>query len=163
MSYATVAVTPGAGATINVDRISGNDFQRMKPAWGTENSALDVSLTNPLPIQDTQPSTYHLITAASTNAANIKSSAGILRGVHVFNAAAYPVYVKFHNTAGAPTAGSGVVLTVGVQAGGVRDFQLAGRGRAFGTGIGITVVKLMPDNDTTVVVANDAQIEVLYE
>jgi hypothetical protein len=163
VAYTTVAFTPGAGANINVDRVSGNDFQRTKPAWGVEGSAVDASLSNPLPIQDTQVSSYHLVTAASTNAANIKASPGILRGVHVFNVAAYPIYVKFHNTAGTPTAGAGVVFTVGVQAGGVRDVQLAGRGRAFGTGIGITVVKLMPDSDATAVVANDAQIEVLYE
>ena len=163
MSYTTIAVTPGAGANVNVDRIAGNDTQRVKAAWGTEGAVSDVSLLNPLPIQDMNQSTYHLVTAASANAASVKASAGILRGVHVFNNTTYPIYVKFHNTAGTPTAGSGVVFTVGVQAGTMRDLVLPGRGKAFGTGIGITVVKDMSDSGTTAVAANDAQVEVAYE
>lgn len=105
---------------------------------------------------------FHLVTAATTNANNVKASAGQLYGVHVFNNAAYPVFVKFHNTAGTPTPGSGVVFTVGVQAGTQRDVQST-FGIAFGTGIGLSVVQGITDADTTAVALNDAVIDVEYK
>ena len=107
-------------------------------------------------------STSHLVTAATTNATSIKASAGLLKSVHVLSVRATPLYVKFHNTAGTPTAGSGVVLTVGVQAGMQRDFVLPDGGRSFATGIGMTVVSDIADAGTTAVAASDAVIEVVY-
>jgi hypothetical protein len=101
----------------------------------------------------------HLVAAASTNAASIKGSAGTLMGVRVFNNAGYPIYVKFHNTAGVPTAGTGVIETVGVQAGTSVRFVL---GRAYATGIGVTMVKGLTDADATVLAANDAVVDIFY-
>ena len=150
MSYTTVAVTPGAGANINVDRISSNDYQRVKRTYGQEGLAADVV------------STYHLVTAASTNAARIKSGASCLLGVSVFSLRATPLYIKFHDTnSSPPTAGSGVTLVVGVQAGTQRDFLIPG-GRAFTSGLGITVVTGIADSDSAAVALNDAVIEVFY-
>lgn len=106
-------------------------------------------------------SKYHVVTAATTNAANIKASAGAVRSVRVFNNAFYPIYVKLHNTAGAPTAGVGVVETIGVQAGTQLVHELSG-GDEFTTGIGITIVKGIADNDATAVAVNDAVIDVFY-
>lgn len=108
-------------------------------------------------------STHHRITTASTNAVNIKASAGVLRAVRIFNKAAAPIYVKFHNTAGTPTAGSGVVYTVACQAGLRADVVIAGGGRSFATGIGMTVVTGLDDSDATAVALNDAIIEVEFE
>jgi hypothetical protein len=79
----------------------------------------------------------HTVAAASTNAKNIKASAGLLAGVRIFNNAPYPIFVKFHNTAGVPTAGAGVVKTIGVQAGMPRDVEIDG-GHYFSTGIGMS-------------------------
>ncbi len=111
----------------------------------------------------TNPSTTHLITAASTNATNIKSSAGTLLSVHIYNNADYPIHVKFHNNAGTPTAGTGVVFTASCQAGTHRDLVIPKGGRSFATGIAITVVTGIADSDNTAVAANDASIEVCYE
>lgn len=108
-------------------------------------------------------STAHLIAAATDNATSIKAAAGTLKSVHVFNVSDVPVYVKFHNTAAVPTAGAGVVLTVGVQAGTQREFVLPDGGKAFTTGIGMTVVAGIPDNSTGAVGAASAAIEVCYE
>lgn len=162
MSYTTIPVTPGSGANVNVDRIGGNDFQRFKLSWGVQGSAVDVSSSDPFPIQDTNQSTYHLITDG-TDSANIKSTGGIVRGVLILNTAAYPIYIKFHNTGGTPTPGSGVVMTVPVQAGFLLPFTFPGRGKAFATGIGITVVKDAADAGSTPVAAGDGVIEVFYE
>lgn len=101
----------------------------------------------------------HLVSAGSTNATIVKASAGLLVGVRVFNNAAYPIYVKFHNTSGAPTPGAGVVKTIGVQAGTQRDVLIPG-GHYFSTGIGMSIVKGIADADVTAVLANDCVVDV---
>lgn len=45
-----VAYTPGSGATIAADEIGGVLYQRIKPAIGEDGSAVDVSLSNPMPM-----------------------------------------------------------------------------------------------------------------
>jgi hypothetical protein len=45
-----VGYTPGSGATIAADDIGGVLYQRMKPAFGADGSATDVSSSNPLPV-----------------------------------------------------------------------------------------------------------------
>ena len=107
-------------------------------------------------------SNYHAVAAASDNAANVKASAGQLYSVTVYNNAAYSVYVKFHNTAGTPTAGAGVVRTVGVPAGGGNNWS-SDIGVAFGTGIGITIVKDITDAGTTAVALSDCVVDVQYK
>ena len=110
----------------------------------------------------TGASAYHVVAAASTNAANIKASAGRVTGWVIFNSADYPVYIKFHNTAGTPTAGSGVVYTIGVQSGTQIVFD-DDDGIAFSTGIGISITKLIADADTTAILASDCVVNVNYK
>lgn len=107
-------------------------------------------------------SIYHVVTAASTNAANVKASAGRVTGWSCFNNAAYPVYVKFHNTGGTPTAGTGVVYTIGIQAG-VEVHYEDDDGLAFSTGIGISIVKGITDADATAVAASDCVVNVHWK
>jgi hypothetical protein len=107
-------------------------------------------------------SIYHVASAGSTNAANIKASAGRVTGWVIFNSADYPIYVKFHNTAGTPTAGTGVVYTIGVQGGTHVNFD-DDDGIAFATGIGVSITKLLADSDTTAVLANDCVVNVNYK
>jgi len=116
-----------------------------------------------LTLREPVVSTGHLIAAGSGDATSIKAAAGTLKSVHVFSKASAPIYVKFHNTVGAPTPGAAVALTVGVQAGTQRDFVIPGGGRAFATGIGMSVVTGIADSDSTGVTAGDASIEVCYE
>jgi hypothetical protein len=105
---------------------------------------------------------YHVVSAASTNGVSINASAGRVLGWTIFNIADYPVYVKFHNTAGAVTAGTGVVYTVGVQSGQSVVFE-DDDGLAFATGIGISIVKGIADADTTAVLASDCVVNVHYK
>jgi hypothetical protein len=104
-----------------------------------------------------------IVTAATTNAQNIVARAAVLRGFSFYNAAEYPVYLKFHNTAGSPTPGSGVLLAFGLQAGTGRDWGIPAGGYAFATGIGITVTKGIANNDTTATAASDAVIQLFFE
>jgi hypothetical protein len=104
---------------------------------------------------------HHFVAAATTNARSVKASAGTVYRVSILNVADYPVYLKFHNTAGVPTAGAGVVRTVGVQAGTQVVLDL-GAGEAFATGIGVTLVKDITDAGTTAVAASDAVVDIDY-
>ncbi len=118
--------------------------------------------THPQPATTGGCAMYHVVAGASTNTANIKASPGQLYGVHVFNAAAYPVHVKFHNTSGTPTAGVAIVRTVTCQAGQRADVAFP-LGLAFSTGIGVSIVKLLADSDTTVLVAGDCILDAEYK
>lgn len=106
-------------------------------------------------------SNYHAVSAAGTNAAIVKAGPGNVYGWRIYNNAGYPIYVKLHNTAGAPTPGTGVVATIAVQAGTIDDEGDA-LGMAFATGIGISIVKGLPDGDTTPVAANDCVVDLQY-
>lgn len=93
--------------------------------------------------------------AASTNATNLKASAGQIYSIDVFNNAAYNVFLKLYNKASSPTVGTDVpVWTIPVPTGGgyAREFP---RGKTFATGISYAITKLEADSDTTVVVADD--------
>jgi hypothetical protein len=107
---------------------------------------------------------FHLVAAATTNTNNIKASPGQVYGWRIFNASGgfYPVYIKLHNTAGTPTAGAGVVETIGVQAGVADDFFLP-VGIAFAAGIGISIVKGIADSDNNAVALNDCVVDIFYK
>ncbi len=53
MSYATGVSDVGSGGIAwGIDTIGGTSFARMKCGWGAENSFVDVSASNPLPVGD---------------------------------------------------------------------------------------------------------------
>ena len=176
MADTAVAITAGAGTNIDTRTESTNLNHRqvvvlgdpstndgVAPVDGTAGVKVNLGADNDVTLAGTGPllSAHHFVAAASANAANVKASAGTFYGFDLFNAAAYPVYLKLHNTAGTPTAGAGVIRTFGVQAG-VRAFVMLPGGLAFGTGIGITVVKDLADAGTTATAANDAVGEIFY-
>lgn len=45
-----IGYTPGTGATVAADDIGGVLFQRIKPTWGEDGAATDVSAAAPLPV-----------------------------------------------------------------------------------------------------------------
>jgi hypothetical protein len=49
-----IGYTPGSGALVAADDVGGVLYQRIKPAFGADNTAVDVSETNPLPVTDAQ-------------------------------------------------------------------------------------------------------------
>jgi len=96
----------------------------------------------------------HLVSAATTNATVVKGSAGRVLGWFFVNTNAAIRYVKLHNQTTTPTAGTGVVRTIGIPANGVASFTLEG-GIAFSTGIALTTVTGAADADNTAVGLND--------
>ena len=96
-----------------------------------------------------------VVAAATTNATNLKASAGNIFSIRVFNVAAYDVFLKLYNKASSPTVGTDTpVWTIPIKAGtGFSEhFHL---GYQLGTGISYAITKLQADSDTTAVAASD--------
>ena len=128
MAYTGVGTDPGASPTLLVfaDVVGGDNIQGVKLIDATAGSSTPVGTSgNPLWTQTSATANsldYHAVTIGSNNATNIKGSSAQLLAVHVFNNAAYPIYVKLFNKATGPLPGTDVpAVTVGVQAGLGRD------------------------------------------
>lgn len=107
-------------------------------------------------------STYHVISAASTNAANVKASAGVVTGYYLVNTAATFRYVKLYDLAGTPTVGtSPVAETWGIPPTSAANMNLDPP-LAFPTGIAIAIVAGIADSDATAVGANDVAVNLYY-
>jgi hypothetical protein len=50
MAYEGIGYTPGSGKDVAADNIAARLFQRIKIAFGDEGAAVDVSATNPMPV-----------------------------------------------------------------------------------------------------------------
>jgi hypothetical protein len=92
-------------------------------------------------------SIHHIVSAASTNVAQIKATAGRVLGYCLSNTTASWRYVKLHNVASA-TAGSGVVQTIGIPPNGKVNCDL-GQGIGFATAISRSIVTGAADADAT--------------
>lgn len=110
-------------------------------------------------------SKFHLVGAATTNQTNVKASAGQVYAITAFNTTATPVYLKFHNTAGSPTAGSGVTDTFLIpgNTNGSGMVINIDKGIAFSTGIAITVVAGIADADATAIGASSVVLNIYYK
>lgn len=109
-------------------------------------------------------STAHVVSAASNNATSLKATPGHVFDVRGFNVAAYPVYIKFYDTAGTPNPASSTVKCIlGIQAGGQSSPAWPTGGIPFTTGIGYAIVKGIGDTDNTAVSAADAVVDIVYE
>jgi hypothetical protein len=102
------------------------------------------------------PSTYRLLSAAATtNGANVKSSAGTVKGIQGFNNKASAVFLKLYNKATSPTVGTDTpVKTIYLPASAAFAFDF-GTGIAFATGISIALTGAGADADTTALASGD--------
>ncbi len=93
---------------------------------------------------------FHLLSAASTNAANIKSSAGTVYSIMAVNTAAATYFLRLFDKASTPIPGTDVpVLTIPVLAGQSVTLPVP-TGIACASGIGIDLTGAIGDNDATV-------------
>lgn len=106
-------------------------------------------------------SATHLVSAATTNATVVKASAGKVLGWYLANTNAAWRYVKLHNQTTTPTAGTGVVRTIGIPPNGVASFFSEG-GIALATGIALTTVTGSADADATAVGVGDIVGELFF-
>jgi len=109
---------------------------------------------------------YSLISAATTNATLVKSSAGQIAALVVGNSGAGAAYMKLYNSGTIPTAGSGTpvwrVMVPGNTAGAGAVIPIP-PGLVFSSGIGFTITGAYADNDTTAVLAGQVLANVAYQ
>lgn len=103
---------------------------------------------------------FHLVSAASNNATNIKNSAGQVYGYEIYNTNAAVRFVKLYNKSSAPNpASDSPFRTIAVPAGGRAHFHST-TGLALGNGISLATVTGISDTDNTSVGAGDLVIDI---
>lgn len=181
LTYTTLG---SGGSVIGSLLVAGNTMLTGNGITGTGSQRVTIASDNtpfPVKIDQTTPGTtnavqdipaasgglskFHLVAAATDNATSVKASAGQVYSITAFNLNAAARYLKFHNTAGTPTAGSGVTdtyLIPGNTAGAGLVINID-KGIAFGTGIGITIVTGITDASTTAVAASEIVVNIYYK
>jgi hypothetical protein len=152
----------------NIATNSGNkDNGTLRVVLATDQPAL----SNAQPVND-RPATsggltmHRAISAASTNATNVKASAGQVYDIQVFNTNANPRYLKLYNKASAPSVGSDTpvktILIPGNAAGAgvVKNWD---KGLEFSTGISYALTTGIGDADATAVAANEIVVNIDYK
>lgn len=110
MAYTTSQPT-GVPTPIEVDRIAGADFQRVKMTVGDQGSATDVSTTNPMPVVRIalSPAAPTYATVGVTSAQVIGAN-GTRKGLVLSNTSAANIFLGLGASA---VVGSGIWLASG--------------------------------------------------
>jgi hypothetical protein len=109
------------------------------------------------------PTASNINSAASTNAAFIKNSAGTVYNIFASNTNAAVRFVKFYNKASAPTVGTDVpVITIAIQPNATVHADMGTLGHRFATGIAIAITTGAADSDTGAVAANEIKVLTSY-
>lgn len=161
-----------SGSGFNITQLGGTniDTNSGNKSAGTQRMVLATDqhqLTSPLNVTLQSGATggasvFHLVSAATTNATNIKSSAGKVTGWYIYNSNAAARKLVFHNSASAPTAGSGVYFSLMIPPSSGANCPFPD-GIDFSAGIGITTVTGLADSDNAAVAANDLIINIFYK
>lgn len=149
----------GVRASTPTDRSAGATDGDYEPFGVNEVGALWVTQT---PNTRGGLSTYHLVSAASTNANIVKNSPAQIYGWFIYNNNASARKVAFHNTASSPTAGLAVYMSLVIPPNSGANVSFPS-GIAFSAGIAITTVTGIADSDNTAVGANDLNINIFYK
>lgn len=132
------------------------------PVYSTGGSTTVANATIASSASVTGLSVQKLISAATTNATLVKSSAGRVYGYQLANTSASWRYVKFYNKATAPTVGTDVPLhTLPLAPNTTTDLNLT-IPITHATGIGIAVTGSPADNDATAIGAGEVVGTIFY-
>jgi hypothetical protein len=105
----------------------------------------------------------HRRLSTGTDSTNVKASAGQLFWAFITNANASARFIKFYNSASAPTLGSGTPVLTFLIPPGSSGLQLtAEQGLAFGTGIGYTLSTGVADANAVAVAADEIVVNLGY-
>lgn len=141
-----VANAGSGGSTFAADDVSGILRPRVKIQQGNDGIAQDGWTM------------ARLISAASTNATNVKASAGQIGFIYAVNLNAAVRYLKLYNKASSPTVGTDTpVATLPIPASttGAGFMMAIPGGMNFATGIGYATTTGVADADTGAVAANE--------
>lgn len=109
------------------------------------------------------PTAYSLNSAATTNLATIKASAGTLYGGAITNVSGSVRYFKLYNKASNPTLASDVpVLVIPLAASSLTMIPAGTLGIRFGTGIAAAITGAVADTDATTVGAGEVKVFLAY-
>ena len=129
----------------------------------TPHNILDTGSIVGLEPRTTGGLSIHRTLDANATGVNVKGSAGMVYGIHVFNSAGATRYLKLYNKATTPTVGTDTpVLTIPIAAGAARDIPCP-TGIVFTLGIGVGATTALADNSTTAPAANDVILDLLYK
>ena len=152
-------------ATVTIRAVDGNGLIALDNALPAGSAVIGAVTQSGAWMATTTPATpsnYNLVTAATTNAAFLKASAGSLFEVTVSNVTATDIYVKFYNKASAPTVGTDVpVLTLKVALGTTLSIKFGAVGKRVLAGIAIAATAAAVHTDTGVAVAG-VQVNATY-
>ena len=158
----SLRVTPASDATLNTNMTWNNGVV----GAGVQRVTLASDSTGQVAIatRTTGGSTaFTLISAATTNATSVKTSAGTLYGIYAYNNGAAAAYLKIYNLAVAPTVGTSVAaLTILLPAGGGSNIPIPSQGIAFGTGIAFAITGLGTTADATAVAVSQVFVNGAY-
>ncbi|MFN3587426.1 MAG: hypothetical protein ACK4UT_07975 [Moraxellaceae bacterium] len=99
---------------------------------------------------------HRCISTASTNAVNVKASAGQVYTIHGHNAGGADRYLKIYNKATAPVPGTDTpVETYVLKAGQPFRLDFSNHGNPFATGIGYAITAGLADADTGAIAADE--------
>ena len=108
-------------------------------------------------------SLHTLLSAATTNATAVKTSAGNLFETTLTNLSATVRYVKFYDKASAPTVGTDLpIMTIEVPANSCKPVIFGQIGKRFNAGIAMAITAAQASADTTVVAAGDIRVHSSY-
>lgn len=149
----TVNVTASASAQFTIQRtayasepVPASQVVGTQPVSGTVTASIQPATTG---VQN-----YSAVTTASTNAANIKNTAGSLSALVLSNPTATPVFVKIYDKATAPTVGTDIPkMTVPVPASSCVALNFGTLGMRLTAGIGVGATAAAVATDTGVAVA----------
>lgn len=142
--------------------VTGTGSQRVTVA--SDNTAFTVN-TQAVPGSAPGTTTSRIKSAASTNATNLKASAGVFLGYDLSNNTASDKYVKLYNKASSPTVGTDTpfyTILVPKNGGRVADWS-AGGGLVMGTGVSYAITGAITDADTTATAADDVHGMMLWK
>jgi len=131
------------------------------PSHAVTNAGTFATQATPTTATSGGPTTYHLVSAATTNLTNIKASAAQLYGWYIYNSNAAARKVAFHDSASTPTAGAAIYFSLVIPATSGANVFLP-HGIPFASGLGISTVTGLADNDTAAVAANDLIINLWF-
>lgn len=153
----TVAVTASAIASWTIQRGS----YATEPIPGAQASATQ-PVSGTVTANQAAGTNYYLTSAASTNAAVIKASAGNLYEITISNVTTTAAYVKLFNKSTAPTVGTDVpILTIPAPAGVTTVLDLGSLGKRFAAGISLAITAAAAASDTAATVAG-IQVSATY-
>jgi hypothetical protein len=160
-SAVNVAQVAGTTTAVNAGTVSAG-VQRVTLASDQTTLTNTIGNVGVVPVTSGGLSVFHLVSAATTNATNVKASAGQLYGWYIYNSNTLARKVAFHNSAGTPTAGASIFFAIVIPGSSAANVEYT-TGIAFGTGIAITTVTDLTDAGTTAVAASDLIINLFYK